>query len=94
MIPSRELVAKPSTVWSLLKKQGAVVITKNGHPEGIFVSTSEETWIDDIEDILRTRSQRAVSDMRRHARKNGISNMSTEDIDAEIQAVRTKRKIR
>ena len=92
MIASREMAAKPGSIWKSLKKEGAVVVTKNGQPEGVFVSTSGETWLEDVQDILFAKARRATQQMRMDAQKAGIQDLSMEEIDAEIQAARNARK--
>ncbi|NBB78105.1 MAG: hypothetical protein GVY36_01450 [Verrucomicrobia bacterium] len=92
MIASRELAAKPAAVWQTLKEDGAVVVTKNGQPEGIFYATSSETWLEDVQDLLFARARRAASELRKSAAKSGIASMTQSEIEAEIRAVRQKRK--
>lgn len=91
MIASREMAAKPAQIWESLKEEGAVVITKNGQPEGVFVSTSGDTWLEDIQDILFARARRATQQLRKHAVQSGNHSLSMDDIDTEIQAVRDSR---
>ncbi len=91
MIASREMAAKPAAVWKSLKKEGAIVVTKNGQPEGVFFSTSSETWLEDIQDVLFAKARRAASAMRQSAAKSGAAKMSQMEIEAEIRAARTQR---
>lgn len=90
MIASREMAAKPAAIWKALKEEGAVLVTKNGQPEGVFLATSSETWLEDVQDIIFARARRATQQMRRSASQNGISTMSMDDIDKEIKASRAK----
>lgn len=92
MIASREMAAKPAAIWKVLKAEGAVVITKNGQPEGVFLSTSSETWLEDIQDIVFARARRATQQMRLSAAHKELAEMSMDDIDAEINTSRTGRK--
>jgi hypothetical protein len=88
IIASREMAAKPAAIWKALKEEGAVLVTKNGQPEGVFLATSSETWFEDVQDIVFARARRATQQMRRSAAQNGISAMSMSDIDEEIKASR------
>ena len=90
MIASREMAAKPAAVWKALKEEGAVLVTKNGQPEGVFVATSSETWLEDVQDIVFARARRATQQMRRSASQNGTFTMSMDDIDEEIKASRAE----
>jgi len=92
MIASREMAAKPAAVWESLQDEGAVVVTRNGQPEGVFFATSSETWLEDIQDVLFARARRAASTMRRAAVQSGAAKMSEAEIDAEILAARSERK--
>lgn len=92
MIASRELAAKPAAVWESLKSEGAVVVTKNGQPEGVFLATSSETWLEDIQDVLFVRARRAASAMRQSAAASGTAGLTDQEIEAEIQAARAERK--
>lgn len=92
MIASREMAARPAAVWKTLENEGAVVITKNGQPEGLFFATSSETWLEDIQDVLFARARRAVSTMRQSAQASGVARMTEAEIEAEIASDRAERK--
>ncbi len=91
IIPSRDLVASPAKVWKLLAAEGSVVITKDGKPRGILLPTSDLTLVEDLQDQIRARARRAVSELRRQAAKRGVDNLSAGEIEAEIGAVRRGR---
>lgn len=90
LIASREMAAKPANLWKLLKEEGAVIVTKNGQPEGVFFSTSGETWLADVQEVLFARARRAAQEMRRAASQSGANCFSDEEIDAEIRATRAE----
>lgn len=92
MIASREMAARPAAIWKALKDEGAVVVTKNGQPEGVFLATSAETWLEDVQDIVFARARRATQQLRRAAAQSGLDTMSMDEIDAEIHAYRAERK--
>lgn len=92
MIASREMAAKPAAIWKALKEEGAVVVTKNGQPEGVFLATSSETWLEDVQDVVFARARRATLQMRRAAAQSKAAEMSMEEILTEIQADRDERK--
>ncbi len=91
MIPSRDLVASPAKVWKLLETEGSVVITKDGKPRGILLPTSDATLLDDLQEQIRARARRAVSEIRRQAAQRGTDKLTAADIDAEISAARKAR---
>lgn len=90
IIASREMTAKPTAIWKALKEEGAVVVTKNGQPEGVFMATSAETWLEDIQDVVFARARRATRQLRRSAAESGADAMGMEEIIAEIQAHRAE----
>jgi PHD/YefM family antitoxin component YafN of YafNO toxin-antitoxin module len=91
IIPSRDLVASPAKVWKLLKSEGSVVITKDGKPRGILLPTSELTLLDDLQNQIRARARRAVSEIRRQAIRRGTDKLTGEEVASEIKAARKAR---
>ena len=94
IIPSRDLVASPAKVWKLLETEGSVVITKDGKPRGILLPTSDVTLVEDLQDQIRARARRAVSEIRRQAASRGTDKLSPREIDAEIEGSRRGRRSR
>lgn len=86
------MAAKPAAIWQALKEDGAVVVTKNGQPQGVFLATSAETWLEDVQDVVFARASRATRQMRRAAAQSGAAGMSLEEITAEIEADRNERR--
>lgn len=69
-----------------------VVLTANGKPIALLVGLEEDDIEETAQAIRQARAQRALSRMRRQAAKRGIPDMSLAAINAEIRAVRSKRK--
>ena len=88
MIASRELSSKPGTVLSKVATEGAMVVTRDGRPMAILTPTSAESLVEDLQEIAFSQARRAVRNMRAAADKVGVSLMSFEEIESEIQAVR------
>ena len=86
------MAARPAALWKALKKEGAIVVTKNGQPEGVFISTSGETWLEDVQEVIFARARRAAQEMRTAASKSGAAQLSDEDIEAEIRTSRGARR--
>ena len=87
MIASRELSSKPGTVLSKVATEGAMVVTRDGRPMAILTPTSAESLVEDLQEIAFSQARRAVRNMRAAADKVGVSLMSFEEIETEIQAV-------
>ncbi len=94
MIASRQLAAKPKQVWTLLSQEGSVVITKDGKPRAIVTPTSDETLVEDLEDVVFRRARRAVSAIRREAAVRALDKLTMAEIDAEIATARSERRAR
>ena len=88
MIASRELSSKPGMVLSKVATEGAMVVTRDGRPMAILTPTSAESLVEDLQEIAFSQARRAVRNMRAAADKVGVSLMSFEEIETEIQAVR------
>lgn len=88
MIASRELSSKPGTVLSKVATEGAMVVTRDGRPMAILTPTSAESLVEDLQEIAFSQARRAVRNMRAAADKVGVSLLSFEEIETEIQAVR------
>ncbi|MBI2928077.1 MAG: hypothetical protein HYY24_20580 [Verrucomicrobia bacterium] len=94
LIATDELAANPRKVLNKLRREGSVIITQNGHPRGILTPTSEETLVEDVQDRVRARARRAVSEIRRESARRGLDRLALRDIDREIAAARKARRAR
>lgn len=92
MIATRELAANSGRVMKELDQEGVLVITKDGKPRSILLTTSDETLVEDLRDCLYTRARRDLMKAQMAAKEAGTSGLSTDEIDAEIRAARTARK--
>jgi len=91
LIGTKELAANPGKALREATREGSVVITENGHPKGLLTPTSEETLLEDMQDRIRSRARRAVTEIRREAAKRGLDRLTMADIDREIAAARRAR---
>jgi hypothetical protein len=94
LIASEELAANPRKLLDQLAREGGLVVTENGHPKGILMATTDETFTEDIQAQVRARAWRAVSEIRREAARRGVDRLTMTEIDREIAAVRKDRRAR
>ena len=87
----RDLRNYPGRVWESLQGR-EVVLTANGKPVAVLVGVEEDELEQTLILLRRVRSQSAVSRMRAQAAKTGLDAMSTDEIDADIRAARSRRK--
>jgi len=92
MIATRELAANSGRVMKELDQEGVLVITKDGKPRSILLTTSDETLMEDLRDCLYKRARRELMKAQMAASEAGSSGFSMDEIDAEIRASRTARK--
>jgi antitoxin (DNA-binding transcriptional repressor) of toxin-antitoxin stability system len=90
-LSTRDLRNRPGFVRELARKDD-IVLTANGKPIALLLGLEEDDIEETAQAIRQARAQRALSRMRRQSAKRGNSDMSLSAINAEIRAVRSKRK--
>jgi antitoxin (DNA-binding transcriptional repressor) of toxin-antitoxin stability system len=79
-------------VWKALPEEQEIVITNNGKPIALLTPLTDTDLEDTLTSVRRARAINAVKKMQAVAVAEGISDMTMEDIDQEIQAYRKTRK--
>jgi hypothetical protein len=92
MIATRELAANSGRVMKELDKEGVLVITKDGKPRSILLTTSDATLMEDLRDCLYSRARRDLMKAQMASAEAGCAGLSMDEIDAEIRAARATRK--
>jgi hypothetical protein len=87
----RDLRAKSAKIWRDLSIERDMVVTSNGKPVGILSAADEETLEDTIKAVRRARASLAVLSAQLASVKEGRNQLSSEEIEREIAAVRKKR---
>ena len=88
-ISSREIRSNPARLWELSANDEAV-ITVNGKPRAIVVAVGEDLE-GTLASVRRARAATALEKIRLLARDKGLDSMSDNEINAEIQSVRSGR---
>ena len=90
----RELRTSTTKISEMLTDGGKIVVTNNGKPKAIMIQVSDI----DLEETLAVLNQvqltRAINNIRAAAQRSGASEMTIEEIDAEILQSRKARKER
>lgn len=73
-----------------VRQKGEVVITNNGKPVFLMLNISESNFEETIRAVRQAKAMIAFNSMRAVAANNGY--LSKSEIDAEITAVRQKRR--
>ena len=90
-LSTRDLRNRPGYVRELAREDD-LVLTANGKPIAILVGVGDDEFEETARAIRQAKAQHALSRMRRHAARKGLDRLSSPAIDAEIRAVRSKRK--
>ena len=88
----RDMRLKASDVWDRLRSEGELILTSNGRPVAVMAAVDEAGAEDALLAFRRARAQAALSRMRQAAAASGASNLSEDEIQAEIDAVRAARR--
>jgi antitoxin (DNA-binding transcriptional repressor) of toxin-antitoxin stability system len=91
-ISVRALRGKSAEVWKDLPSEREVVVTSNGRPIAILSAVNESNLEDSLSAIRQARAAEAVMSLQRRSVERGTDGITMEEIDAEIKAVRRKRK--
>lgn len=90
-LSTRDLRNRPGFVRELAREDD-IVLTANGKPIALLLGLEDDDFEETAQAIRQARAQRALSRMRRQAESQGLSQMSLAQINAEVRAVRSKRK--
>lgn len=91
-ISVRDLRGKSAEVWKDLPAEREVVITSNGRPIAILSAVNESNLEESVSAIRQARAIEAVMSLQRRSVERGIRGITMEEIDAEVKAVRKKRR--
>jgi antitoxin (DNA-binding transcriptional repressor) of toxin-antitoxin stability system len=87
----RDLRGKSAQIWKELSREKEMVVTVNGRPIAILAAITESNLEESLSAFRQARAVEAVVSMQRSSAEQGTDNISMEEIDAEIKAVRKKR---
>jgi hypothetical protein len=94
LLNTRELSKDTAKVLRNLPKSGPRVITRGSEPVGILIPPSPGGIEADIELLSRLRLAQALAATQREAVLSDTATLSMSDIDAEIHAARSARRIK
>lgn len=87
----RDLRSKAAKIWRDLPQEREMILTNNGRPVAILTAVSESGVEDALRAMRQARAMQAVAELQRQSIRQGTDKITSEDIDAEIKAVRKKR---
>ncbi len=91
-ITVRDFRSKSAKVWDTLSTERELVVTSSGRPLAILSFVTEDTVESALRSIRRARAEEAVAHVQSRSLENGMSEVSLDDINKEIKAVRKRRR--
>ena len=88
----RDLKTKSSQVWKELAGQKEMIVTSNGRPIALLSSINENNLEQVLTAFRRARATNAVASIQYESTQKGTDKITLDEINAEIGAVRSKRK--
>lgn len=88
----RDLRSKSAQVWEELPEQREMIVTSNGRPIAILAAINESNLEESLSAFRQARAVEAVSSLQRRSVATGTDALSMDEIEAEIRAVRNRRK--
>jgi antitoxin (DNA-binding transcriptional repressor) of toxin-antitoxin stability system len=88
----RNLRGKSAEVWKELAGEGEMVITSNGRPIAILAAVNESNLEESLSAFRQARAVEAVASLQRRSVEQGTDKISMDEIDAEVKAVRRRRR--
>jgi len=78
----------------MLTDDGKIVVTSNGKPKAIMIQVNETDFEETLAFLNQVKLSRAINKIRISAQKNGASEMTLDEINAEIALSRKERRER
>ena len=88
----RDLRGRSAELWKTLPGEGEMIITNNGRPIAILAAVNESNLEESLSAFRQARAVEAAASLQRRSVEQGTDRISMDAIDAEIKAVRRKRK--
>lgn len=85
-LSSRDLRQKSGEIWKNIEHEDYIV-TSNGKPVAILTGAEDDLELQ-LKAIRRAKAEIAVYNMQKRAIESGLSNLSDDEIEAEIKAAR------
>jgi antitoxin (DNA-binding transcriptional repressor) of toxin-antitoxin stability system len=87
----RDLRGKSADIWRELPDEREMVITSNGRPVAILAAVNESNLEESLAAFRRARAIDAVASLQRRSVAAGADELTADQIETEIAAVRKAR---
>ena len=88
----REFSSSPRKTRETIKRSGKVILTNNGKPSMLVFDITGQDFGNLIDTLNRAEAMRLLEEIQMQASRGGLSSMSMDEINAEISAVRRRKK--
>lgn len=88
----RELSKSPKESLTRLNKDKKAVLTNNGKPQALIIRIDENSFEKTLTMLQKLEFMQNLTEMRQVSMKNSNSEMTLDEINAEIKAARKSRK--
>ncbi|MDR0812343.1 MAG: hypothetical protein LBN23_08775 [Paludibacter sp.] len=92
-IAVRDLRTSPKSAWKKLENRNKAVITNNGKPIALMMGIDDSSLEETLATIQQAEAMRLINKIQMQSVKNGTDKMSMAEIDAEIAASRSERRV-
>ena len=87
-VSMRELRNSTNRINEMLTDDGKIIITSKGKPKALMIQVNEADFEETLNDLRQVRGLRALRALQSQAKANGLSDMTLDDINAEIAEAR------
>lgn len=90
----RDLRGNSAQVWRELPREKEMIVTSNGRPVAVLTAVNESNVESSLAAWRQARALQVITDIQTESARQGLSNVSMDDIDSEIARVRQNRRKR
>ena len=89
-----ELQNSVCKINEMLTDNGRIVVTNNGKPAAFMVAVDELSLEETLNDWHQIRGMRSLRKLQEHAERNGLAEMTWDEINSEIAEARKEKQER
>ncbi|MDA3955251.1 type II toxin-antitoxin system Phd/YefM family antitoxin [Oceanispirochaeta sp.] len=87
----RDIRTTPAKIWKSLPEEQELILTNNGKPIALITPLGENDLEQTLTAVRTARAQSAIQQMQLSSIRNNLSQLSIEEIEAEISNTRKSR---
>lgn len=91
-VTAREVRSESAKVWKKIEAGEEMVVTRNGKPFALLVHIEPSEVEEKLRALRWSRFDRLLTEQHQRSTKAGLDKLTTDDVGAEIAAVRRARR--